>query len=283
MPDRSMNVINLTVIEELRAIRREGRRRRRHQGRRDHICERHVLRRRRPRLCWNRSRALLPGWRKNQGEEAGRPRFCSRKAANSRCSIATSRNCGKPWVAAINGTALGGGFELVPCLPSPRRRRQFRRPGSACPKSRSACSRAPAERKRIARMMQPADALQLLLKGDQLRLSRAKGMKLIDNVVPAADLVTTAKNWIKSGGKPVAPWDVQGFKLPGGLVYLQGRDDGVSRRRMRSTGARPTTIIRPRAPSCRSSTKACSFRSISPCAWSRASLRKSCARRKPPP
>ena len=68
-------------------------------------------------------------------------------------------------------------------------------------------------------MMQPADALQLLLKGDQLRLSRAKGMKLIDNVVPQAELVTTAKNWIKSGGKPVAPWDVQGFKLPGGLVY----------------------------------------------------------------
>ena len=38
--------------------------------------------------------------------------------------------------------------------------------------------------------MLPADALQFLLKGDQLRLNRAKGMKLVDNVVPAADLVT---------------------------------------------------------------------------------------------
>jgi 3-hydroxyacyl-CoA dehydrogenase/enoyl-CoA hydratase/3-hydroxybutyryl-CoA epimerase len=58
-----------------------------------------------------------------------------------------------------------------------------------------------------------------LLKGDQLNLDRAKAMKLIDAVVPAADLIKTAKDWIKAGGKPVAPWDVQGYRLPGGAVY----------------------------------------------------------------
>ena len=68
-------------------------------------------------------------------------------------------------------------------------------------------------------MIMPADALQMLLKGDQLRLNRAKAMKLVDNVVPAADLVKTAKDWIKAGGKAVKPWDEQGFKFPGGLVY----------------------------------------------------------------
>jgi 3-hydroxyacyl-CoA dehydrogenase / enoyl-CoA hydratase / 3-hydroxybutyryl-CoA epimerase len=67
--------------------------------------------------------------------------------------------------------------------------------------------------------MAPADALQMLLKGDQLKLDRAKAMKLIDEIVPAADLVKTAKDWIKAGGKAKAPWDVDGFKLPGGLVY----------------------------------------------------------------
>ena len=36
---------------------------------------------------------------------------------------------------------------------------------------------------RIARMMPPGDALQFLLKGDQLRLNRAKTMKLVDAVV----------------------------------------------------------------------------------------------------
>ena len=74
---------------------------------------------------------------------------------------------------------------------------------------------------RVARMMPPADALQFLLKGDQLQVERAKAMKLIDTVVPAADLIKTAKDWIKAGGKGVAPWDEKGFRLPGGPVYSQ--------------------------------------------------------------
>ena len=44
-------------------------------------------------------------------------------------------------------------------------------------------------------------------------------MKLIDAVVPPADLIKTAKDWIKAGGKAKAPWDVEGFRLPGGPVY----------------------------------------------------------------
>src|SRR3974377_1545920 len=72
---------------------------------------------------------------------------------------------------------------------------------------------------RRACMLQPPDALQFLLKGDQLKIDRAKAMKLIDAVVPPADLIKAAKDWIKAGGKPVAPWDVQGFRLPGGPVY----------------------------------------------------------------
>ena len=44
-------------------------------------------------------------------------------------------------------------------------------------------------------------------------------MKLVDAVVPAGDLVTAAKDWIKGGGKAKAPWDVEGFRLPGGQVY----------------------------------------------------------------
>ena len=28
-----------------------------------------------------------------------------------------------------------------------------------------------------------------------------------------------AKDWIKAGGKAKAPWDVEGFRLPGGPVY----------------------------------------------------------------
>jgi 3-hydroxyacyl-CoA dehydrogenase / enoyl-CoA hydratase / 3-hydroxybutyryl-CoA epimerase len=68
-------------------------------------------------------------------------------------------------------------------------------------------------------MLPPADALQFLLKGDQLKADRAKAMKLIDAVVPQADLIKAAKDWIKAGGKAKAPWDTEGFRLPGGPVY----------------------------------------------------------------
>src|SRR5215467_12406939 len=72
---------------------------------------------------------------------------------------------------------------------------------------------------RVARMIPPADALQFLLKGEQLKVDRAKAMKLIDAVVPQVDLINAAKDWIKASGKAKAPWDTEGFRLPGGPVY----------------------------------------------------------------
>src|SRR5260370_37939985 len=118
---------------------------------------------------------------------------------------------GKPWVAAINGTALGGGFEL--CLAC------HHRVAANNPKARLGLPEikiglfpGAGGTQRIARMLAPVDALQLLLKGDQLRLDRAKALKLVDAVVPQEDLVKTAKDWIKAGGKAKAPWDVDGFR-----------------------------------------------------------------------
>src|SRR5262249_50062618 len=72
---------------------------------------------------------------------------------------------------------------------------------------------------RVARMMPAGEALQFLLKGDQLRLDQAKAMKLVDAIVPAAELVEQAKAWIKSDGRARAPWDLEEFRVPGGSVY----------------------------------------------------------------
>ena len=217
MPGRSMNVIDLKVIEELAGDRRAGRERRRDQGRGHHLGQGHVLRGRRSHSAWRSLGGTFAEMAKAQGEEAAAVKLFeeSRKLSQLYRRLETS---GKPWVAAINGTALGGGFELALACHhrvAAENDEDPRRPARDQGRPVSGRRRHTA----VARMMAPADALQFLLKGDQLRLNRAKGMKLVDNVVPAADLVKTAKDWIKAGGKAKAPWDVDGFKLPGGLVY----------------------------------------------------------------
>jgi 3-hydroxyacyl-CoA dehydrogenase / enoyl-CoA hydratase / 3-hydroxybutyryl-CoA epimerase len=154
---------------------------------------------------------------RSQGEEAATAALFaeSRKLSQLFRKIETN---GKPWVAAINGTALGGALEL--CLACHHRvASENAKTRVGLPEIKIGIFPGAGGTQRVARMMPPADALQMLLKGEQLKVDRAKAMKLIDAVVPPADLIRTAKEWIKAGGKGVAPWDVQGFRLPGGLVY----------------------------------------------------------------
>ena len=133
---------------------------------------------------------------------------------------------GKPWVCALNGTAMGGGFELALAC--------HQRIAADNPKTRLGLPEikiglfpGAGGTQRIARMLPPADALQFLLKGDQLKLDRAKAMKLVDNVVPPADLIKAAKDWIKAGGKAVNAVGREGFQAAGRAGLFQGRHDGV--------------------------------------------------------
>jgi 3-hydroxyacyl-CoA dehydrogenase/enoyl-CoA hydratase/3-hydroxybutyryl-CoA epimerase len=216
MPERSMNVINLTVIEELSAIL--------DKLTADAAVKGAVVTSGKDTFCAGADLTMLDQFgrvfaemARTQGDEAAAAMMFeeSRKLSLLYRRIET---CGKPWVAAINGTAVGGGFEL--CLachhrvatPNPRTR-------LGLPEIKVGLFPGAGGTQRIARMLAPVDALQLLLKGDQLRVDRAKGLKLLDAVVPAEELIKAAKDWIKAGGKAKAPWDVDGFRLPGGLVY----------------------------------------------------------------
>jgi 3-hydroxyacyl-CoA dehydrogenase/enoyl-CoA hydratase/3-hydroxybutyryl-CoA epimerase len=154
---------------------------------------------------------------KAKGEEAAATMVfeTSRKLSLVFRKLETS---GKPWVAALNGTAMGGCFELaLSChhriaADNPKTR-------LGLPEIKVGLFPGAGGTQRIPRMMATADALQFLLKGDQLRLDRAKTMKLVDNIVPAADLISAAKTWITTSPKSKQPWDVDGFKLPGGPVW----------------------------------------------------------------
>jgi 3-hydroxyacyl-CoA dehydrogenase/enoyl-CoA hydratase/3-hydroxybutyryl-CoA epimerase len=154
---------------------------------------------------------------KSQGEEAAAAKLFEESRKLSQIYRQIEKG-GKPWVAAINGTALGGAFEL--CLACHQRiAADNDKTRVGLPEVKIGLFPGAGGTQRVARMIAPADALQMLLKGDQLRLSRAKGIKLIDAVVPPGDLIKASKDWIKAGGKGIAPWDVQGFRLPGGQVY----------------------------------------------------------------
>src|SRR6202012_2416145 len=125
--------------------------------------------------------------------------------------------CGKPWAAATNGVAVGGGFELaLACHHRVAADNDKTRVG--LPEIKVGLFPGAGGTQRVARIMTPADALQFLLKGDQVSASRARTMKMIDEVVPADDLIKTAKTWIVKSGTAKAPWDIENFKLPGGPV-----------------------------------------------------------------
>jgi 3-hydroxyacyl-CoA dehydrogenase / enoyl-CoA hydratase / 3-hydroxybutyryl-CoA epimerase len=216
VPDRSMNVITLQGIGELSAIVE--------QLAADAAVKGAVITSAKETFCAGADITLLESLgrtfatlAKEQGEEEAALRLFeeSRKLSLLYRRIET---CGKPWVAALNGTAVGGGFELaLACHYRVAAQNPKTRVG--LPEVKVGLFPGAGGTIRISRMLAPADALQFLLKGDQLRVERAKAMKLIDAVVPAEELIKAAKDWIKAGGKAKNPWDVDGFRLPGGAVY----------------------------------------------------------------
>jgi 3-hydroxyacyl-CoA dehydrogenase/enoyl-CoA hydratase/3-hydroxybutyryl-CoA epimerase len=215
-PGRTMNVFDMTALDELSAIVE--------QLATDAGVKGAVITSGKETFCAGADLAMLESLSRtfaelaaSQGEEAANARLF---AESRKLSLLCRRieTCGKPWVAAINGTALGGGFEVT--LACHRRiAADNERTRLGLPEIKIGLFPGGGGTQRIARMLPPSDALQFLLKGDQLRLNRAKAMKLVDAVVPPGDLVKAAKDWIKTDGGAKAPWDADGFKLPGGPVY----------------------------------------------------------------
>ena len=67
-------------------------------------------------------------------------------------------------------------------------------------------------------MLGIVDALmQLLLQGQRLSPPQAKELGLVDEIVATRDdLIPAAKKWIAENPEAAQPWDVKGYKIPGG-------------------------------------------------------------------
>ncbi len=124
---------------------------------------------------------------------------------------------GKPVVAAINGAALGGGLEI--CLAC-HHRIVVDDPKAVVgfPEVQLGLLPGAGGVVRSVRMLGIVDALmQLLLQGQRLKPAKAKEIGIVDELVSSADdLVPAAKKWIAENPEAVQPWDVKGYKIPGG-------------------------------------------------------------------
>jgi len=125
---------------------------------------------------------------------------------------------GKPWVSAINGTCMGGAFELSLACHG-RVAADSDKVKMALPEVKIGIFPGAGGTQRVLRLANTQEALQMLTTGQSLTPQKAKAMGLIHEIAPPDKLVETAKAMIRNGLKPVAPWDEKGFKAPGGPVY----------------------------------------------------------------
>jgi 3-hydroxyacyl-CoA dehydrogenase/enoyl-CoA hydratase/3-hydroxybutyryl-CoA epimerase len=126
--------------------------------------------------------------------------------------------CGKPWVAAINGLALGGGFEL--CLACHYRvMADDPKAFVGLPEVKVGLLPGGGGTQRMPRLIGIAQALPFLLEGSNISPGQAKKVGLVQEVVPPAELIAAARRWLLGSPSAVQPWDQKGYKVPGGVAF----------------------------------------------------------------
>ncbi|MFV8755202.1 3-hydroxyacyl-CoA dehydrogenase NAD-binding domain-containing protein [Nannocystaceae bacterium ST9] len=122
---------------------------------------------------------------------------------------------GVPVVAALSGTALGGGYELA--LACHRRiaiddpRVKF-----GLPEVQLGLLPGAGGTQRLPRLIGIQAAAEAILQGKEFRAGKAKQAGLVDELVADRDaLKAAAAAWIAANPKAKQPWDQKGHKIPG--------------------------------------------------------------------
>jgi 3-hydroxyacyl-CoA dehydrogenase/enoyl-CoA hydratase/3-hydroxybutyryl-CoA epimerase len=124
--------------------------------------------------------------------------------------------CEKPVVAAVEGMAVGGGFELMLAC---HRRIVADSPSVqlGLPEIQVGLFPGSGGSQRFPRIVGVQTALLYMLQGKLFRPAEALQLKVVDEVVPATTTVAAAKAWLKANPTAsVQAWDQKGYKFPGG-------------------------------------------------------------------
>ena len=125
--------------------------------------------------------------------------------------------CGKPVAVAINGLALGGGFELTLAC----HYRVLAEHGSVgLPEVNLGLLPGGGGTQRLPRLIGIEKAAPLLLGGTTIKAPEALKLGLVHAVAPADELVAHARAWLLNSPKASQPWDEKGFTIAGGAGPL---------------------------------------------------------------
>ena len=123
---------------------------------------------------------------------------------------------GVPVVAALNGTALGGGWEIaLGChariaLNDPKAK-------FGLPEVTLGLLPGGGGIVRMVRLLGLQNAFPFLMEGKQFGVDKAKSLGLIQDTADSVEeLLEKAIAWVKANPKSQQPFDVKGYKIPGG-------------------------------------------------------------------
>ncbi|MFJ9446126.1 3-hydroxyacyl-CoA dehydrogenase NAD-binding domain-containing protein [Kitasatospora sp. NPDC101235] len=139
------------------------------------------------------------------------------KSLRIKRALRTLETLGKPVVAAVNGSALGGGLEIALAC---HHRIALDTPASRIGLPEVTLGLLPGGGGvvRTVRLFGITDALlKFLLQGRQYRPAQALENGLVHELVDTPEeLAVRARAWIEANPTAVQPWDVKGYKIPGG-------------------------------------------------------------------
>ena len=213
MPDKSMNVIDLSVMEEWEKII--------DTMTADETVKGVVLASGKKTFGAGADLSMLQNMLGQfRAEEAKDPDAAAQllfdNAYRLNLLLRKQETSGKPFVAAINGQAIGGCLEI--CLACHARVIADDAKVSL-PEVKIGLFPGGGGTQRVPRLIHTQEAMQFLLKGGNMHASKTKAQGLTPEVVPEAELINTAKELINGDLKGEQPWDVRGYKFPGGKVY----------------------------------------------------------------
>ncbi len=141
---------------------------------------------------------------------------------NSAKDLLKGKAHAKPVACALNGLALGGGLELAlachyrVCADNPKLQ-------LGLPEVQVGLLPGGGGTQRLPRLAGLQAAGMAIMMGQPMNPQAALAQKIVDEVVPAEDVVAKAKEWVKANPKASAPWDKKGWKFPGGAGSMDPR------------------------------------------------------------